>query len=861
MNNSGYTKYFTQYDLEAHQKKESFIERPRISRLLENAIQHPLSIVCAGSGYGKTSSVYYFLQQRHSTLPFWFWFTEQDNIEASFWANYIHSVYSRNPELLKSLLETGLPKTDKEYEKYFAFLRATQPMVDAVQKYVLIYDDFHCINNPYVLKFMEMVIRARITKRSIILLSRTDPSLSMPYLNTLGNVPSIAEEELRFTESEIADYLKHMGLSVSTQGIYDIYQDTQGWAFALSLVGRSLKKSPEYHSDIFGAMRNNVYRIFETDVFRTISAELKNLLLRLSLLNRLPSDLVKELDPQGNLKEEMEQQSAYIRYDPMLDTYIIHHLLLAYLQDHQHLLSEEEKKATYKTAADFSASHSYKTDAISYYEKAEDYHTLFVLITNEINTQIPTELAEYLLEVFQSIPAEKVMRYNLFSVLHMRILISLGRIEEAISVGKQYEKEFLSLPETVDSTRTLSRIYMALGLTRQLQSVFIDTYDFDAYYIKQNEYFNKSPYSLSSEYAIRPLGSWGAYISNVGAARQGALEEYIAALERSEPYTIQSQNGYGAGLSDIARGELLFYRNNPAEAEKCLARGLSKAQSYGQYDLMHKAYFYAMRIAFMRGNAAAAFQALNDIKSLLTETKYLPRYTTHDIVYGWFCIKLGRLELMPQWLTEDFLPYAHAKYLENYSNNIKMDYCFAVNNYTAILNFAKMRLKRETIIFERLETQIMEACAHFQMKNRTAAFASLCEAYETASPNQLVTPFIELGKHMRALTSAALRSPECPLPEEWLQAINRQASSYAKYQAYITTEYNLQNTAVRETSLSERERQILIGLSRGLSRSEIATNLGISINSIKLMIGNLYDKIGASNLADAIRIGLGEKWI
>jgi LuxR family maltose regulon positive regulatory protein len=57
-------------------------------------------------------------------------------------------------------------------------------------------------------------------------------------------------------------------------------------------------------------------------------------------------------------------------------------------------------------------------------------------------------------------------------------------------------------------------------------------------------------------------------------------------------------------------------------------------------------------------------------------------------------------------------------------------------------------------------------------------------------------------------------------------------------------------------SLSPRERDVLVWLSQGLTREEIAATSTLSPNTIKSTIRNVYNKLGAVNRADAIRLGL-----
>ena len=56
--------------------------------------------------------------------------------------------------------------------------------------------------------------------------------------------------------------------------------------------------------------------------------------------------------------------------------------------------------------------------------------------------------------------------------------------------------------------------------------------------------------------------------------------------------------------------------------------------------------------------------------------------------------------------------------------------------------------------------------------------------------------------------------------------------------------------------LSKRQSEILESITRGLSNEEIATMLGISVPVVKEHIKLLFEKIGASNRAEAVAIAL-----
>ena len=57
-------------------------------------------------------------------------------------------------------------------------------------------------------------------------------------------------------------------------------------------------------------------------------------------------------------------------------------------------------------------------------------------------------------------------------------------------------------------------------------------------------------------------------------------------------------------------------------------------------------------------------------------------------------------------------------------------------------------------------------------------------------------------------------------------------------------------------SLTDRQRDILDGLTRGLTNAEIANQLGIALDSVKEHINVVFSKLGAANRTEAVAIAL-----
>jgi LuxR family maltose regulon positive regulatory protein len=100
---------------------------------------------------------------------------------------------------------------------------------------------------------------------------------------------------------------------------------------------------------------------------------------------------------------------------------------------------------------------------------------------------------------------------------------------------------------------------------------------------------------------------------------------------------------------------------------------------------------------------------------------------------------------------------------------------------------------------------------------------------------------------------------------EWLDNVSRKASIFSKRLSTMLRGYGTNGPALlvssirpapRDTAarLSKRELEVLSNLAQGFTRQDIADANSISVNTAKSTITNVYNKLGAINRADAVRI-------
>jgi len=835
-------------------QNEDFLERTRLHALLEKAINYPLVILCAGSGYGKTRAVRSFLDINNAISP-WLPISERDNIPLRLWESLCQMSLKVSEEYSSVLKEIGFPKTNEAFKK---FGDAIKNYIGTQSKKVIgIFDDFHLLHNSEVFSVFEHIVNTAPSNLSIILITRSMPEINLVGMNMNGKAFIIQEEELKFTEDEITKYFSQLNLPVTNVDTRNIYDDTQGWAFAINLIGRSLAKNQKYERYALEAMKKNIFRLIEAELCQTISEPLKNFLMRISLLERLPANLIKALANDDELISEMERLNAYIRYDFNMDSYMIHHMFRDFLRHKQEIiLTDEERIIVYEAKAAWCDENGYPLDAFHYYEKAANYDAIINKVAVD-SEQIMPDTAKYILDIFERILKVSKPNHPLFPSMHIRLVTNTGQYDEAMTLAKQYIKDYEALPDTPERNRTITTVYLSWIALWMYTCTFNDVYNFDIYAVKMREYFDKSPFKFVGTYK-QTSAVWSIL---VGTDRAGAIEEFIAAVSRATPNIMHVLNGFFAGLEDLLWGELYIYQRRFNDAEQYLYKAIVKANEYDQYVTHSLALYYLMLINFFRGDITGATARLKEIETLLCEKENGVHYTLYNIFCGFYYILLDMPEKIPEWLKGDFSPYKSSAFLEISANRVRMRYHYKTAQYGALLAYIENAMKHPMILFGRIELLILKSLSLYKLKKRDEAIAAFNEAYRLSESNKIIASFTEYAKDMRTLTLAVQKDKHCMIQKKWLEEANRISSTYAKLQTKIIGEYNAANNINNEVELTKRETAILKNLADGLSRSEIAASRGISINTTKMAINLIYGKLGVSSLPEAIRAAIDKKII
>jgi LuxR family maltose regulon positive regulatory protein len=830
---------------------QGYLPRPQVRQFLEKAMHSPLITVVAGAGYGKTQAVYSFLQE-YNEVTTWLQLSETDNLRSRFWENFIRAISLSNQHFAAKLAEIGFPETERQFDRY---LTVPHEELDPDRKYILVFDDFHLIHDKGILRFVERSVNMPYLNITTIIISRIEPDINTLTLLSKGLLVTISEDDLRFSQDEINDYFRLQNIKLSPAIVSAIYQDTEGWAFAISLLGLAIKHDPTGAGYARSSMKLNIFKLIEHEIWGTLSSDLQRYLIKLSLIDRWPKELLAELTCDKGLIESMERIGSFIRFDSYLNAYRIHHLFLEYLSEKQHELSEEEKKEVYAKAAQWCGENQLRMDALSYYERIGDYQNI-ITISYTFPQIMPNDIAAFLLEIFDRAPKHIYDRYTNAYAVRTRLLLNLGKFQQVFAELNAIKEQFEPRPFSEFNCYVLYGCYNNLGFHGLITCMDTRRYDFVQYFEKANHCFVTGKFSASA--GPVNIATIGTCVCRIGTAEAKDLEQFIQALTQAVPYMSNCMGGCAYGMDDLARCEVAYFKGDIPNAEQFACQAIYKARDKHQYEIENRALFFLVRIGLFQGNPEKIENAFSQLTAQLKEKDYIHRYTLYDIVTGWFYAQIGQTNRLAPWLKNDFEASDLNTLLHGLEIVVKIKYQLSEKRYSAVLVILESKehtYNIEGFLFGQIKLKIWEAICLYHSGETAGSFRALEAAYSLSRSNGLDMFFIEMGKDMRTLASAVLRIRPCPLPRSWLEKILRQSSTYGKKLVAIAKHYTTQaQNHPQNTSLSWREKKILIGLSQGLTREEIADSSSISINTVKAGIRSVYNKLGAINRADAIRI-------
>jgi ATP/maltotriose-dependent transcriptional regulator MalT len=299
----------------------ALIPRPRLESLLQEGLRRPLTLVSAPAGFGKTTLLAQWVHSvRQRTLEThrvaWVSLDAADNSALRFWTYVLTALDTCEPGLatpaLQVLQAPGVPALEE------VLTTIINDLSQGTHSYVLILDDFDLVNDPAVHASMQFLVAHQPSQLHLIILTRTDPPLTLPRLRARGQLLEIRTEQLRCTAEEAAAFLQQvMGLELPPEALQEMIARTEGWLVGLQLLGLAVQAHRDSHDapPLLSGTHRYLLDYFSEEVLGQQPAAVQRFLLRTSILEQCSAslcDVVTEQTDSQQMLEHLEQANVFV---------------------------------------------------------------------------------------------------------------------------------------------------------------------------------------------------------------------------------------------------------------------------------------------------------------------------------------------------------------------------------------------------------------------------------------------------------------------------------------------------------------------------------------------------------------------
>jgi LuxR family maltose regulon positive regulatory protein len=818
------------------------LKRPRVTALIERAIRSPFVTVISGPGYGKTCEMASFAKDAQVRLV-WMHFSLLDNFLEHFWNNFVLAVSEELPNVAKQFDSIGFPDNLSKFE-WFIQLFAGE--IYSGEQVLFVADNFEHITSDEVKFFFESLIKARLENFCLTLISSARTDIGIAALGS--GLYQITSDDLKFTRDETRELFAAQGHELAPDKLLELDRLIGGWPVALHLISQNFDPDrmygvPEAKLDVIGAM-------FEREFFSGYSPEIQRLLVKLSLLQSFPFEIVRNIGCDTDEAVSVLAENIHVARDYSSRLYTLQKMYRAFLASKAPALGDEETREFWRVSGETFLSLGRSLEAIECFENCGEYEKMFKSITEYSRSTIAysRERANYFLRKFELLPAEFMERNPYAEYMKAMMLINNLEIDSAYEIIVSLEKK-LADAGTREERELLGDVYWLMGSLNMLNC---DT-RFVEYFRRCAECFpNGSPVRASF------LHVGNIFVFNPGSSRAGEIERMERAMHEAMPYFTKVARGGGSGLEHLFSAEAGYFTFDFNKAKQSANMAIHTASAAGQHDILCNAYVILAKTALMQGSYDEARGHIDFVSDYINERELTMLYDLRDCALSGMYVYVGDFDRVARWITSPaVINQTQSPIFRGRDHLIHAEYLLGTQKYDellALLKYIEAFYKLQGRWVCVLKCLILHALAHLKTGDAESARSAFRSACDMARENYVITPFVECSGLMRGLVEAA-RGPEHGFDPVWLDDIHRKSSTFAKRQSLITKEHlEREGVPYSGQKLSKRESELLRNLSQGLTREEIADVNSLSINTVKRVIKNVYNKLGAVNRADAVRI-------
>jgi len=350
--------------------RPGFVPRPRLADRLDEGLGRGLVLVCAPAGSGKTALLADWARCGRRPVA-WLSLDAGDNDPARFWRYAVAALDGVYPGIGEQVGPLLGPPTPSSFERLVTALineLAAQPRADEM---LLVLDDYHLVGSQPVHASVGFLLEHLPPGLHVVLASRADPPLALARLRARGQLAELRTAELRFTAGEAAAMLREAaGADLPDAAVAALAARTEGWATGLQLAGLSLRGRADVAGFVaaFTGSHRYVLDYLAEEVLEHQSEQVRAFLLETSMLERLSGALCDAVTGRTGSQALLEQIEAaglfLVPLDEVRGWWRYHHLFADLLRARLQAEQPGRVPGLHRNAAAWYEEHGLADDAI-----------------------------------------------------------------------------------------------------------------------------------------------------------------------------------------------------------------------------------------------------------------------------------------------------------------------------------------------------------------------------------------------------------------------------------------------------------------------------------------------------------------
>ncbi len=220
-------------------QQKAIFHRQVLQDKLDQASKSPITIIHAGTGFGKTTTLIEL--GKYFSHVYWYNITEPDRDPTLFLVHLISAILPSSTPLFERFDKENF-QANSDILKILINQLATELEEDAI----LILDDYHLVSDVKdINRWVEQLIEQRPPRLRIAFACRQIPETPVFIrLRVKGDIQIIDQNDLSFTAAEISTlFTEHYQFSITEDQAQTLYSYTDGWIIALQMIWQRLQAS------------------------------------------------------------------------------------------------------------------------------------------------------------------------------------------------------------------------------------------------------------------------------------------------------------------------------------------------------------------------------------------------------------------------------------------------------------------------------------------------------------------------------------------------------------------------------------------------------------------------------------------